>query len=86
MGSVYQRLKIFWSSKPTARCKEISNMLPKASIVRMFLDSHNLDSIIAKLFNARQYIISKIGICVDFWLLHHMVQSIINNRNNTASK
>jgi len=27
--------------------------LPKAGIIRMFLDGHNLDSIVAKLFNAR---------------------------------
>lgn len=52
------------------RCKN----LPKARIVRMFLDSHELNSIITKLFNARKHIISELGIRVNFRLLHFKVK------------
>lgn len=36
--------------------------LPKASIVGMLLYSHDLDSIVSKLLNAREDIISKVRI------------------------
>lgn len=55
---------------------EATRILPKASIIRMLLNSHDLNSIITKSFDAWQYIISKVGICVDFWLLDFKVDNI----------
>lgn len=39
----------------------------------MLLNSHDLNSVVAKPFDARKHIISKVGIRVDHWLLHFRV-------------
>lgn len=44
-------------------------IIPKTSIIRVLLDSHDLNSIITKPFNTRKHIISKVYVCVDYWLL-----------------
>lgn len=44
-------------------------VIPKAGIIRVLLDSHDLNSIITKPFNTRKHLISKVYICVDYRLL-----------------
>nr|GMD39569.1 hypothetical protein MtrunA17_Chr7g0265951 [Ipomoea batatas]GMD41503.1 hypothetical protein MtrunA17_Chr7g0265951 [Ipomoea batatas]GMD44455.1 hypothetical protein MtrunA17_Chr7g0265951 [Ipomoea batatas]GMD46100.1 hypothetical protein MtrunA17_Chr7g0265951 [Ipomoea batatas]GME18058.1 hypothetical protein MtrunA17_Chr7g0265951 [Ipomoea batatas] len=69
MGSINQRFKIIWSPKTTAWCKEIRNMIAESCIIRMLLNGHYLESIVAKLLYTRKYIISKLCICIYFRLL-----------------
>lgn len=52
----------------------------------MLLNSHDLNSIITKFFDAWQHIISKFGICVDFWLLDFTVDNIGRIRKENQIK
>jgi hypothetical protein len=52
----------------------------------MLLNSHDLNSIITKFFDAWQHIISKFGICVDFWFLDFTVDNIGRIRKENQIK
>lgn len=69
--NIYIWLKLIWNKK-----------VPKACIIWMFLDSHYLNSIIAKSFDAWKYIISKIGVRVNLWLLHLIDDNIVRRKKH----
>lgn len=52
----------------------------------MLLNSHYLNSIITKSFDAWQHLISEVGICVYFWLLHFAVGNIVRIVKENANK
>lgn len=67
------RMKNFTTKKEITKKK-----VPKASIIRMLLNGHYLESIVAKFLYTRKYIISKLCICIYFRLLKFYQKLIIN--------
>ena len=69
MGLVYQILQILRLTEPGGGRKETGNLIAKAAIIGMLHDSHQLDGVIACLFDAGQHLLGELPIGTYFSLL-----------------
>ena len=58
---IHQFLELFGSSESRTERKEIGNLIPERSIVRVFLQSHDLDDIVAQGSYPRKHVLAELG-------------------------
>lgn len=49
--------------------KEVGDVVTERAIVRVLLDRHDLDAVVAELTNPRQHLVLEVGVAVDTRLL-----------------
>lgn len=70
-----------WMKKKQKQQREMDLVkvwLPKARIIRVFLDCHYLYCIVSKPFNSWQHLISEVSICVYLWFLCNRSSNILS--------
>ncbi len=81
MSLINECFQFLGSSETATRSKEIAYMIAKASIVRMLLNSHHLNTIISRLHDTRENILSKFVVCSHFLLsLRHSDMAFIDEQ------
>ena len=81
MSCVDKFLQLLRCSKTRTWCKERTDMITERAIIRMFLDSHDLDTVVSILNNARQHIVLEFGIGAHlFGILSHSYMALINEQ------
>src|ERR1051325_1632900 len=81
MRGIDESLEIVRRSKTRADGEEVANMIAERSIIRMFLDRHQLDGIVAKCRDARQNVAREFIESRDaLGLLRHSDMRFINTR------
>lgn len=68
VSRIDQLFKLVRCTIATTSSKEIGDLVSKRAIVCVLLDSHKLDSVIAKVFNSRQHILGKLLVASNFGL------------------
>ena len=63
MSSIYEFLEFLGGSETTAGSEERTYVVTERAVVRMFLDSHNLDAVIAVGDDTRKYVVLELCIC-----------------------
>ena len=58
---IHQFLELFGSSESRTERKEIGNLIPERSIVRVFLQGHDLDDIVAQGSYPRKHVLAELG-------------------------
>ena len=56
MGCINERLEFLWGSETAAGSKEAANVVTEGSVVRMLLDSHDLNAVVTILYDTWQHI------------------------------
>ena len=69
MGCINQFFQFFRSTKAGRSGKETGNMVSEATIIGMFLDSHNLYAVVAFLGDTWKNLFLKFLIATDLFLL-----------------
>ena len=69
MSLIYHRLEFLGGAAAAAHGKKVSHVVPKASIVGMLLDSHDLNAVVAQLPDAGKHVAFELEVAVDLWLL-----------------
>ena len=62
VSRVNQFLQFLWRTETRARSKEARHVIAERTVVRMLLDSHHLDTVVAVLNDTRQHIVLELGI------------------------
>lgn len=65
MSSIHKPFQTFRSSIPAARSKEAVDLVSETSIVSMFHNSHQLDSIVAKVLDSGKQVVGELVVCSD---------------------
>ena len=78
MGTVDKALQILGSAETARRSIETRHMIAERTIVRVLLDSHDLDGVVAVLGDARENEVTEFGICAyPLLLLGHTDMALI---------
>ena len=56
MGCINERLEFLWGSETAAGSKEAANVVTEGSVVRMLLDSHDLNAVVTILYDTWQHV------------------------------
>ena len=62
MSFVDKILEVLGGSRSRGNTKEAGDMIAKGSVVRMLLDSHQLDDIVASFLDSLQIVICKVSV------------------------
>mmetsp|Transcript_10693 Transcript_10693/g.29307 ORF Transcript_10693/g.29307 Transcript_10693/m.29307 type:complete len:435 (+) Transcript_10693:1707-3011(+) len=68
VGFINEGLQVVRGAKPGGRAKEVGNMVAERAVVCMLLDGHDLDSVVARLADARQHVTPEFQVAVDLGL------------------
>ena len=81
MSSIDQCFQLIGSTKAGRSCKKAGNMITKTTIIRMFLNSHNLNTVIAFLRYTRKYFFAEFIVSTNLFLpLCHSDMTFINQQ------
>jgi len=75
-----------WMKKKQKQWREMNQVklwIPKACIIRVFLDCHDLYCIISQPFNSWQHLISEVSIRVYLWFLCNKSSNILSLSSST---
>ena len=73
--------KFFRCTKARAGCKKRTYMIAKTPIIGVFLNCHNLNSIVAFFYYSRQYVLFKFSISTNFLsILPHSDVAFVNKK------
>ena len=68
VGLVHEILEIIWSTIAAGSGKEAGHMIPKAAVISMLHDCHQFNTVVAKVFDSREQVVSKVSITGNFCL------------------
>ena len=68
MGIINQLFQLIRTPKPTTGSKVVANKIPKRAKQRMLSDGHQLNHIVAQIYNPVHDLLSKVVVGVDLWL------------------
>ena len=79
MSCINECFQLFGSSESRRGSKERANVITEAAIIRMLLNGHNLNAIIAVFHDTRQHIVFKFGVGSYFFsILPHPDVALVN--------
>ena len=59
MGVVHQGLEFLGGAEPGGKCEEIGHLIAERAVIRVLLESHDLDGVVAKLLYAGKDVLSE---------------------------
>mmetsp|Transcript_38602 Transcript_38602/g.114640 ORF Transcript_38602/g.114640 Transcript_38602/m.114640 type:complete len:500 (+) Transcript_38602:1140-2639(+) len=68
MRLVNERLELLGSAAARGSCKEVGHVVAERAVVRVLLDCHDLDGVVAELADARQHVPAELKVRVDLGL------------------
>ena len=68
MCSIDQLFQIVWEAVATAGSEEAVDLIAKTGIVCVLHDGHELDGVVAKVFDARQDVVGELLVGCDLWI------------------
>ena len=84
---VHKPLELFRSAKTGAQGEEIGDLIPERTVIRMLLESHYLDSVIAEVLDMGQHIPSELVESRNLLLLRaHADMTFVNKRMRSFAR